>query len=56
VIQQIGFIVLAAVVVAAATVAVCLGHITASDWLGVVGASGVGGAVGHYLTSTSVAG
>ena len=47
--EQLGYLVLGVATTAAATVALCLGHITSDVWLGVVGPSGVLAAVGNRL-------
>lgn len=51
--QQLGFVVIAVALITAATVGLCLGHLSADDWMGVAGPSALGGAVGHYLSSSS---
>jgi hypothetical protein len=50
---QLGFIILAIGLIVAATTALCLGHLSSSQWIAIVGPAGVLGGAGHYLVSGS---
>lgn len=49
----IGWVVMAVVIVSAATVGLCMHDLSSSDFLGLVGASGVLGGAGAHLSGSS---
>lgn len=55
-ITQVGWTVIAVAIVAAATTALCLGHLSSTQWVVIVGPTGVLGGVGVHLAGSTTPG